>query len=275
MLAREPIETLVYTRDNTHPETVATGMSGHSKWSQIKRQKAANDTKRGQAYTKVGHDITVAVQQGGPDPASNFRLEQALLKARSVNMPKDTIERAIQRGAGDTGESGTLEELTYEGYGPGGAGLLIEVLADNRNRAAAEVRNTLAKLGGTLAASGAVAWQFESRGEIEVGTTGRDMQDIELLAIDLGAVDIDAGDASMTIYTQPGELDKVRRGLADAGLDVTNFELTMVPKTTTEVSANDAERVLRMIERLEELDDVRRVHTTVAISDELLARLAS
>jgi len=253
---------------------VELGMSGHSKWAQIKRQKAANDAKRGQAYTKAGREITVAVQLGGPDPAGNFRLEQALARARGINMPKDTIERAIQRALGG-GDSGPLEELTYEGYGPGGVGLLIEVVADNRNRTAAEIRSALQRLGGTLAASGSVAWQFESRGELVVDVGSKAADAIELLAIDLGASDVDQTGDTVTVYTPPAELDRIRRGLVAAGCDVSSAELTMVPRSTTPAAAGDAERVLRMIERLEELDDVRRVHTTVEISDELLAKLAS
>jgi YebC/PmpR family DNA-binding regulatory protein len=250
-------------------------MSGHSKWSQIKRQKAANDTKRGQAYTKLGKEIVVAVQQGGPDPDGNFRLEQALGKARAANMPKDTIERAIQRGLGSAGNSATrLEELTYEGYGPSGAGLLIEVVTDNRNRSVAGVRNTLSKMGGSLAESGSVAWQFASRGMIKV-SAGADAEEIELAAIDLGAVDVEHLDDSVHVYTSPSDLDRVRRDLEAQGHAIEEAELTMVPATPLTVDDQEAERVVRMVEHLEELDDVRRVHSTLDLSEALLAKLAS
>ena len=163
----------------------------------------------------------MAAQQGGADPAGNFRLEHALAKARAANMPKDTIERAIQRGAGEgAGADGSLEELVYEGYAPGGVGLMVEVVTDNRNRTVSDVRNTLAKLGGTFAESGAVAWQFESRGEIEVACDDRDAEELELLAIDQGAVDMDLADGSIHVYTAPEDLARIRRGLAEHGCEI-------------------------------------------------------
>ena len=251
-------------------------MSGHSKWSQIKRQKAANDAKRGQLYTRLGNELTVAVQQGGPDPAGNFRLEQAMAKARAANMPKETIERAIQRGAGGASESGAqFEELTYEGFGPGGVGLLIEVVTDNRNRSVAEVRNALGKVGGRFAESGSVAWQFEPRGEIEVAAGSTDPEEIELLAIDLGAVDVDRVEGSVHIYTEPTDLDRIRRALEDHSYLITVAELTMLPNAPVQLEEGEAERVLRVAESLEELDDVRRVHTTLEISEGLVGKLAT
>ena len=226
-------------------------------------------------YTKIGREITVAAQQGGADPSGNFRLEQALSKARAANMPKDTIERAIQRGAGDgAGTDSSVEELVYEGYAPGGVGLLVEVVTDNRNRTVSSVRNTLAKLGGTFAESGAVAWQFESRGEIEIACGDGDVEELELLAIDQGAVDVDQVDGSVHIYTAPQDLDRIRRALDEHGCEVRIAELTRLPSTPTELADDDAERVLRLVEQLEELEDVRRVHATMGLSEGLVAKLA-
>ena len=182
-------------------------MSGHSKWSQIKRQKAVNDTKRGQIYTKIGREITVAVQAGGADPSGNFRLEQALAKARTANMPKNTIERSVERGIGGGPDDGaTLDELTYEAYGPAGVGLLIEVVTDNRNRTVAEVRNALTRLGGTFADSGSVAWQFEARGSIAIAVGASDPEDIELMAIDAGALDVEQADETVHVSTVAADL---------------------------------------------------------------------
>jgi YebC/PmpR family DNA-binding regulatory protein len=250
-------------------------MSGHSKWSQIKRKKAVTDSKRGQLYTKLGREITVAAQQGGVDPNANFRLEQALTRARGANMPKDTIERAIQRGAGAGSTGEMLEELTYEAYGPGGVGLLIEVVTDNRNRSVADVRSTLTRIGGTFAEAGSVAWQFEARGEIEVAADSPAGEDIELLAIDLGAVDVEAVDGSVHIYTEPGSLERVKQALEAHAFVVRAAELTKLPTTPVQLDEADAERVLRIVETLEELDDVVRVHATLEISEALVAKLES
>ncbi len=234
-----------------------------------------NDAKRGQVYTKIGREITVAAQQGGADPAGNFRLEQALAKARAANVPKDTIQRAIQRGGGEgAGADGSLEELVYEGYAPGGVGLIVEVVTDNRNRTVSDVRNTLAKLGGTFAEAGAVAWQFESRGEIEIACDDRDVEELELLAIDQGAVDVDQADGSIHVYTAPQDLDRIRRALDEHGCEIRIAELTRLPSAPTELADDEAERVLRLVEELEELEDVRRVHATMELSEGLVAKLA-
>ena len=251
-------------------------MSGHSKWSQIKRQKAANDTKRGQIYTKIGREITVAVQEGGADPSGNFRLEQALAKGRAANMPKDTIERSIQRGTGGgPGEGASLVELTYEAYGPAGVGLLIEVVTDNRNRAVAEVRNALTRLGGTLADSGSVAWQFEVRGSLAVAVGDSDPEEIELMAIDAGALDVEAANGTVHVSTPAADLARVRRELNGAGFQVTSADLVHEPTTPMPLDASHAARAIRMADALEELDDVQRVYTTLEISDDLLAQMAS
>jgi len=251
-------------------------MSGHSQWSQSQRQKAANDAKRGQLYTKIGREITVAVQDGGPDPSGNFRLEQALAKARAANMPKDTIERSIQRGAGGgPGEGASLIELTYEAYGPAGVGLLIEVVTDNRNRAVAEVRNAVGSLGGTFADSGSVAWQFEARGNLAVAVGDADPEEIELMAIDAGALDVEAANGTVHVSTPAADLARMRRELSDAGYQVTSADLIHEPTTPMPLESAKAAQAMRMAEALEELDDVQRVYTTLEISDDLLAQIAS
>ncbi len=251
-------------------------MSGHSKWSQIKRQKAANDTKRGQIYTKIGREITVAVQAGGADPSGNFRLEQALAKARAANMPKNTIERSIERGiGGGPGDGATLDELTYEAYGPAGVGLLIEVVTDNRNRTVAEVRNALTRLGGTFADSGSVAWQFEARGSLAVAVGDSDPEEIELTAIDAGALDVEQADETVHVSTVAADLARMRTALTDAGYQVASADLVHEPTTPMPLDSRQAAQAIRMAEAIEELDDVQRVYTTLEISDDLLAQLVS
>src|SRR3954469_20066753 len=195
-------------------------MSGHSKWSQIKRQKGANDVKRGAVFTKVAREITVAARQGGGDPDANFRLRLAMEKARAVNMPADNIKRAIDKAVGG-GEGEQYEEITYEGYGPGGVAILVEAATDNRNRTAAEVRSVFAKAGGQLAGAGAVAWQFEPRGLITIPAKGQDADDLALAAIDAGAEDVDTSGAELVeVYTTPGGLEQVRKALEGAGVPV-------------------------------------------------------
>ena len=250
-------------------------MAGHSKWAQIKRQKAVTDSRRGQLFTKLGRELTIAAQHGGPDPAGNFRLEQAIAKAKAANMPKDTISRAIQRGVGGGSDGGQLEELLYEGYAVDGAGLLIEVVTDNRNRSVAEVRNALNRLGGTLAASGAVAWQFETRGAIEIRLDGHDPEDLELAAIDLGAIDVEHTDQLVYVYTDATDLAQVKNELAAQGADITSAELTKAPTTPMALDDDRSARVLNLIESIEELDDVRRVHTNLELSDSLLERIGA
>ena len=266
---------LSYTREPGNARYDPTLMAGHSKWAQIKRQKAVTDAKRGQLFTKLGRDLTIAAQHGGPDPAGNFRLEQAVAKAKAANMPKDNIARAIRRGVGGGSDGGQLEELLYEGFAVDGAGLLIEVVTDNRNRSVAEVRNALNRLGGTLASSGAVAWQFETRGAIEIRLDGHDPEDLELTAIDLGAIDVEHTDESVYVYTDATDLARVKTELADHGAEIASAELTKSPTTPMTLEDDRAARVLNMIESIEELDDVRRVHTNLELSDSLLERIGS
>ncbi len=249
-------------------------MSGHSKWAQIKRAKGANDQKRGQLFTKLGREISVAARAGGADPAGNARLRLAVERAREANMPMDTIQRAIQRGAGG-GEGAQLEEVTYEGYGAGGAALLIEATTDNRNRTVAEVRATLTRGGGSLGEAGSVAWNFEQRGVILIEVDGKqDPEELALKAIDAGADDFSTEGGELEVLTEPSLVDEVRSALEEAGGKVASAEITMVPKTQVDLPTEQAAQVLRLVEKLEDLDDVSRVYTNVQLSEEMLAQLA-
>ncbi len=246
-------------------------MSGHSKWAQIKRQKGVNDAKRGQMFTKIGRELTIAVRAGGPDPDSNFRLRLAMQKARQINMPMDNIKRAIERAAGG-GEGANIEETTYEGYGPGGVAFLIEVATDSRNRAAAEIRSVFTKAGGNLGESGSVAWLFEPRGIVAVEPGAADPDEIALAAIDAGAEDVKTEDGTVEIYTQPASLDPVRRGLEQLKLNVTSAEGSMVAKASLSLEEKDALQLLKLVDRLEDLDDVQKVYTNVEFADEILEK---
>jgi YebC/PmpR family DNA-binding regulatory protein len=249
-------------------------MSGHSKWSTIKRQKGANDAKRGALFTKVAREISVAARQGGGDPDANYRLRLAIEKARSVNMPADNIKRTIDKATGG-GDADQYEEIVYEGYGPGGVAVLVEAQTDNRNRTAAEVRSMFAKTGGQLAGSGAVAWQFEPRGLISVPRAGLDGDEVALTAIDAGAEDVDTeGDESIEIYTSPGDLQSVRQVLERAGVPVESAETTMIAKQTVELDAAKARQALRLVDLLEDLDDVSRVTANFDIPEEVFAEVA-
>ncbi len=249
-------------------------MSGHSKWSTIKRQKGANDAKRGALFTKVAREISVAARQGGGDPDANYRLRLAIEKARSVNMPADNIKRTIDKATGG-GEAEQFEEIVYEGYGPGGVAVLVEAQTDNRNRTAAEVRSMFAKSGGQLAGSGAVAWQFEPRGLISVPRSGSDADEITLAAIDAGAEDVDTDDEeTIEIYTSPADLEAVRKALEGAGVAVESAESTMIAKQTVELDSSKARQALRLVELLEDLDDVSRVTANFDIPEDVFAEVA-
>jgi YebC/PmpR family DNA-binding regulatory protein len=251
-------------------------MSGHSKWSTIKRQKGANDAKRGALFTKMSREITVAARQGGADPDTNYRLRLAVEKARRppINMPADNIKRAIERAAG-SGEGDQFEEIVYEGYGPGGVAVLVEAQTDNRNRTAAEVRSIFTKSGGQLAGSGAVAWQFEPRGLIVVPRDGTDADEVALTAIDAGAADVDTEDEeAVSIYTEPGDLEAVRQALESAGVAIESAESTMVAKQTVELDSAKARQALRLVELLEDLDDVSRVSANFDIPEDVFAEIA-
>jgi YebC/PmpR family DNA-binding regulatory protein len=247
-------------------------MSGHSKWHQIRRQKGVNDAKRGQIFTRLGREIVVAVREGGGgDPDANFRLRMAVQRARAANMPLDNIERTIKRAVGG-GEGSNLEEIQYEGYAPGGAAILIHAMTDNRNRTAAEVRSVFNKNGGNLGESGCVDWIFEMKGVIEVALDGQDPEELTLTAIDAGAEDVDTpgdGDEALTLYTEPAQVDDVRKALEAKKLVIARAESTLIPKTKIELSEKDALATLRMMDRLEDLDDIQYVYTNAEITDEV------
>ena len=249
-------------------------MSGHSKWSTIKRQKGVTDAKRGALFTKVAREISVAARQGGGDPDANYRLRLAVEKARSVNMPSDNIKRTIDKATGG-GEADQFEEIVYEGYGPGGVAVLVEAATDNRNRTAAEVRSIFTKTGGQLAGSGAVAWQFEPRGLIAVNRASSvDPDEVGLAAIDAGAEDVETDEETIEIYTSPGSLEAVRKALEGAGVPVESAENTMVARQTVELDSNKARQALRLVELLEDLDDVQRVTANFDIPEDVFAEVA-
>jgi len=249
-------------------------MSGHSKWSTIKRQKGANDAKRGAVFTKVAREIAVAARLGGPDPDANYRLRLAMEKARSVNMPQDNIKRSIEKATGG-GDGEQFEEIVYEGYGPGGVAVLVEAQTDNRNRTAAEVRSMFTKAGGQLAGSGAVAWQFEPRGLITIARTGVDADEVALAAIDAGAEDVDTDDPeAIEIFTSPSDLERIRAALEAAGVSIDSAESTMIARQTVELDSTKARQALRLVEQLEDLDDVQRVTANFDIPEDVFAEVA-
>jgi YebC/PmpR family DNA-binding regulatory protein len=245
-------------------------MSGHSKWSTIKRQKGAADAKRGQLFTKLAREITIAARQGLPDPDANTRLRLAVDRAKTANMPKDNIERAIQRAAG-SGSADQFEEIFYEGYGPGGAALMIQAQTDNRNRTVGEVRAVLTRAGGTLGENGSVGWMFDHMGVIEVPADDSASDDVALVAIDAGASDVETDDGVVVVYTDPTELHRVREALTGAGHSVELAQLTMRPKTLVAPEAELAVKMIRLVEKLEDLDDVQEVFTNIDVNDEVLA----
>lgn len=245
-------------------------MGGHSHWSQVKRQKGAADARRGQLFTKLGRELTVAARQGGADPDANFRLRLAVQRARENNMPNDTIDRAIKRGAGGP-DAAELIEATYEGYGPGGVAVLIDVVTDNRNRTVSDIRATMGRAGGNLSEAGSVAWLFESKGLIAVDAADGNGEDLALTAIDAGAEDVDIQDGRLEVYTRAEDLEKVRQALQEQGVAIESAELTKVPKTTINLGDKEALQALKLLDKLEELDDVQRVHSNAEFPDEVLA----
>ena len=247
-------------------------MSGHSKWSQIKRQKGANDAKRGALFTKLAREIITAARQGGGDPDANYRLRMAIEKAKANSMPADNIKRAIERATGSGADAEQYEEITYEGIGPGSVAVIVEAMTDNRNRTASEVRSVFNKHGGSLST---VAWQFEQKGIITIPLNGRDPDEVTLAAIDAGASDVGAPDGgSIEVTTEPSELESVRRALADTGYEAESAELSMEPTTTVEITdEKTAKSVLQFIERLEDLDDVQNVYANFDIAAELMEQL--
>jgi len=246
-------------------------MSGHSKWSTIKHKKAATDAKRGRLFTRLAREITIAAREGGGDPDINFGLRLAVDKAKSANMPKDNIERAIKRGTGELkGEE--LSEVVYEGYAPNGVALLVQVLTDNKNRTVADVRRILTRQGGTLAEAGAVAWQFERKGYIAIAPDGTDEDTIFEIAVEAGAEDVVFGDDLIEVYAELENFQSVRQALEEAGIQFETAELAMIPKTTMQLQEKQTLQVMAVIDALEELDDTQQVYSNLEISDEVLTK---
>ncbi len=246
-------------------------MSGHSKWSTIKRKKGTVDARRSQLFTKLTREIMVSARQGGADVEMNFRLRLAIQKARESNMPLDNIERAVQRGAGVGGDGQMiLEEVVYEGYGPGGAAIMLEAVTDNPTRTVSEVRNVFSRAGGNMGERGSVAWNFESKGVIVVETTVEQADELTLLAIDSGAEDIELDDDTLEIRTLPASFEQVRTALEEAGATLARAEMAMMPKSTLALDTKAATQTLRLLDRLEDLDDVQRVYTSADFPDEAL-----
>ena len=251
-------------------------MSGHSKWSSIKHKKGAADAKRGKLFSKLSRAIIVAAREGGSDPAANLALQNAIEKARSYSMPKENIERAIAKGSGADAESSSFETVVYEGYGPEGIAVLVEALTDNRNRTASEVRHLFSKHGGNLGATGAVAWQFERRGIVLVSAAGVDEDELFMAAAEGGADDLGRDGTSFQIASAPAALAAVRDAVESAGFTVESAELAMVPKTTVEIAdESTAKRVVRLVEGLEENDDVQDVYANFDIPETVLEAVAS
>src|SRR3982750_797709 len=244
-------------------------MSGHSKWSSIKHKKGAADAKRGKLFSKLTRAIIVAAREGGPDPTANLALQNAIEKARSYSMPKDNIDRAIAKGSGADSDASTFETVVYEGYGPAGVAVIVETLTDNRNRTAGEVRHTFAKNDGNLGTSGAVAGLFERRGLVLVPAEGTDEDELTLAAAEGGADDVSLDGSSYQVLSAAEELATVREAVADAGFEIESAELTMLPKTTVAVEdESEAKKILRLIDQLEENDDVQEVFANFDITEE-------
>ena len=251
-------------------------MSGHSKWSSIKHKKGAADAKRGKLFSKLSRAIMVAAKEGGPDPASNLALQNAVEKARSYSMPKDNIERAIAKGSGADADSAAFETVVYEGYGPDGVAVLVEALTDNRNRTASDVRHLFSKNGGNLGTSGAVAWLFERRGMVVVDAESADEDELVLAAADGGADDVERDGSVFQVSTPPDQLAAVRGAIEAAGITIASAELSMVPKTTVEIADEaSAKKLMRLIEALEDNDDVQDVWSNFDIPEQVLEAVAS
>ena len=249
-------------------------MSGHSKWASIKHKKKATDAKKGKAFTKLSRAIQVAAREGGGDPGGNAALALAIQKARDASMPKDNIERAIAKGTGADAEADAFETVVYEGYGPGGVAILVETLTDNRNRTSADVRHLFTKFGGSLGEPGSVAWTFEKKGQLVVDGSRYDEDDL-MAAIDAGAEDVSLDDDVWEIVTAPTDLTAVREALEDEGVELQSAELVMRPTTVTPVEESHVGSMMRLIEELEDHDDVQAVHANFDVDGDVLEQAAS
>ena len=246
-------------------------MSGHSKWSTIKHQKGVADAKRGQLFTKLAREISVAVRQGGADTQANFKLRLIMQKARDNNMPLENIDRAIRRASGGN-DGAALSEVTYEGYGPGGSAILAQALTDNKNRTLSEVRNILSRGGGNLGESGSVTWLFESRGVIIIDGTKENAEEVALFAIDAGAEDVKIEGTSLEVNTKPQDLEAVRKALELKKVPISSSELSMVPKTMVKLDEKSALQALKLLDKLEELDEVQHVYTNADFPDDVVGK---
>jgi YebC/PmpR family DNA-binding regulatory protein len=250
-------------------------VAGHSKWAQIKHKKATVDARRGQLFTKLARAITVAARDGGGgDPEGNAALANAIDKAKSYRMPKDNIERAIARGTGEGADAAAIESVTYEGYGPGGVAILVECLTDNRNRAAAEIRHLFSRADASLGEPGSVSWMFEKRGVVLVDAD-RYSEDDLIVAIDAGAEDVVTEGDSLRIVCDPADLRAVGESLERAGVEVQSTQQSMIPKTTVELGPDDARKLLRLLDALDDHDDVDQVHANFDIKAEVLEEVAA
>lgn len=244
-------------------------MSGHSHWATIKRSKGAADAKRGQVFTKLGRELEIAAREGGGDPGSNFKLRLIMDKAKQAQMPKDNIERAIQRGTGQL-KGDALEEIQYEGYGPQGTALIVEVVTDNRNRAASEVRRVFSRHGGNLGATGSVSWMFERKGAISLQPNDTDPEELALLAIDAGAEDVKVDKDLVEVYTKPEELMKFKEAFEEKKVPFDSAELSWIPKSWAQLDLKATMANMRLIDSLEELEDVSQVYSNLEISEEAM-----
>ena len=244
-------------------------MSGHSKWSTIKRKKGANDAKRGKIFTRLGREITIAARQGA-DPEANFALRLAVERARAANMPKENIERAIKRATGDAKDSAQFEEIIYEAYAPNGVALLVEVATDNRNRTLAEVKHMLSRMGGNMAEPGSVSWQFEQKGYITVPADKHSYDEVFMVAAEAGAEDVVDGEDLIEVYTPRESLQAVQEALRGAGISIDDARLDWVPKASIDLDPESALKVMHLIEQLEDLDDTQTVYSNLNVTDELM-----
>ncbi len=244
-------------------------MSGHSKWANIKHRKGKMDAIRGKITTKISREITVAARAGGADPAGNMRLKLALQKAKENNVPKDNIQRAIQKGIGSL-DGGNYEEIVYEGYGPGGVAVLLEIMTDNRNRTAADIRHLFAKHGGNLGEAGCVSWMFDKKGLFLVDKDGVNEEDLMLIALEAGAEDIKSEDDQYEVTTAPDDWEQVRAALEAAKVQTASAQITMVPQTTVELAGDDAVKMLKLMDALEDHDDVQEVYANFDIPEDMM-----
>ena len=250
-------------------------MSGHSKWSTIKRKKGAIDSRRGKIFTKIIKEITLAARLGGGDPEANARLRQAILTAKDENMPKDNIERAIKKGTGTGADAVVFEELTYEGYGPGGAAVLVEVMTDNKNRTVAEVRHIFSKHGGNLGENGCVAWIFEKKGTIVLDKKSVNEDELMELALEAGAQDVREEENEFEIITDPASFEEVKEAIGQRKIKYIEARISLIPQTTVKLEAGKAEQMLKMMEKLEDNDDVQNVYANFDIADDIMERLSA